>query len=589
MSCHDINKFSSLAEAFLSRINGDGEIIFMDRKGSYTPYSYGALWESSLRYAHYLQMEGVKKGDVISLILPSCPEFISIFIGAQILGAVPVSLYPMMSLGDVDGWKERTLEMLKQVDCQHFFGTDMIKLLIQEELLEANIKPHAVEDVNLHKESLEYACEYFPGESDLCFLQFSSGTTSAPKPVMITQRNALLNAQIIVDKVDQPMDDLTTVSWLPLYHDMGLVGTFISSILGGKNLVIIRPDDFIRKPALWLRAMSDYKAKVTTGPNFAYGLAVKRITAKQMEGLDLSHATLVGCGAEAVYKETMDKFINKFSKVGLNPRAIVPMYGMAEATVAVSFSEHTEEIKWKTFDDELLTEGIALEVEKGKTLCSLGKPLPTFEVYVKDKEGNNLPEGHVGRLFIKSPCVFAGYYNDPIKTEASFQGDLLDTGDEGFLIDGEIFIAGRAKDTMIIRGKNYYPTIFEESLTVVRALREGRVIVSSSYFEESDTEEMIVLAEVKKEKYLEETVELKQLVQNVLTSNGELTPKVVEFYAPGTLPRTSSGKLRRAAAVNMWANGTFESTPKTGLRARTRFLGTVVKNTLSKAVRRVRS
>lgn len=586
MTYQGLLKHTNLAEAFLSRIHSDGEIIFMDRKGKYTNYTYEYLWKRSLVYAKYLKDQGIEKGDIVTLILPSCPEFIMIFMACQITGAVPVSLYPMMSLGDIDGWKERTMKMISQVKCKHFFGTHVLKMLLFENLDELGIQAHDVEKINQKSEELEYATELFPSSEDLCFLQFSSGTTSDPKPVMITQKNALINAQLMNDTIELPMEKTKAVTWLPLYHDMGLVGTFIGSIIGAQTLTIIRPDDFIRKPALWVKALSEQKANITVAPNFAYGLCVKRINEKQMQGLDLSHVHLAGCGAEAVYKETMDKFLNKFGKVGFQTKAIVPMYGMAEATLAVSSSRYDEEIQWKCFDEELLAEGMVFETneKQGKYLCSLGKPLPTYKVEVRDKEGNILPEKHVGRLYIQGPSVFGGYYKDQLKTEKAFSKGMLDTGDEGFIYDGEIYIAGRAKDTMIIRGKNYYPTIFEESLTVIRALREGRVVVASSYFKESDTEEMVILAEVKNEKYLEDTTELKQLVTNIISASGDITPKQIEFLAPGILPRTSSGKLKRAAAVAMWKNGTLTGKPKTGFRDRTKVLGAVVKNTFSNAV-----
>jgi fatty-acyl-CoA synthase len=544
--------YNNIAEAFYSRINQDGNFVFMNRKGEYTTYTYSFLWRKSLMYAQYFKEQGVKKGDTISIILPSCPEFIMTFMATQILGAVPVSLYPMMSLGEVSAWKDRTFTMMNQVNCKHFLGNSMLKGLIDTELADNNILGHTIEDINTKKELYDFDTSLFPTKDDLCFLQFSSGTTSAPKPVMISQENAIINATLVADQIGIPKDQINTVTWLPLYHDMGLVGTFLASILGGKNLIIIRPDDFIRKPYLWFKAITDYKAQVTTAPNFAYGLACKRVTPKQMEQLSLESLHLSGCGGEAVYKETIDKFIEKFKHVGLDPDCITPMYGMAEATVAVSFSSHNEPVKWRSFDEEQLSLGKVSSCPNGKFLCSLGKPLDTFKVEVRDENGDILEENKVGRLYLMGPSVFKGYFNDDEKTKASFKYSMLDTGDQGFISNGEIYVTGRAKDTMIIRGRNYYPTIFEESLTAIAPLREGRVIVSSHWFKESDSEEMIVLAEVKDERDLKNVDDLTKIVAKRLSETGELNPKIISFYKAGTLPRTSSGKLRRSHAVKLW-------------------------------------
>lgn len=585
-----LNSFDNLAEAFLRRTHEESNFIFMNKKAEYTHYSYKGIWNKSLVFAKYLQSRGIGKGDVVSMILPSCPEFIMLFIATQILGAVPVSLYPMMSLEDTENWKQRTLEMLKQIECQHIFGDHMFNLLLKADFNELGLHVHDVDEIASLTEELQYPTEYFPAETDLCFLQFSSGTTGQPKPVMITQKNAIINAQLIIGQLGSlKKEEITTVSWLPLYHDMGLVGTFISSILGGRDLVIIRPDDFIRRPYLWIKAISDHHAQITTAPNFAYGLCVKRVTEKQLQGLDLSSLQLAGCGGEAVYQETMDKFTRKFSPFGLSAKSLVPMYGMAEATVAISFSKSDEEINWKSFDEEALSLGEVKIDRKGKKLCSLGRPLDTFEVVVKDSQNNLLSDGQVGRIYLKGPSVFAGYYKDKIKTESSFLDDYLDTGDQGFLLDGEIFITGRAKDIMVIRGRNYYPTVYEESLTKIRELREGRVIVSSVYFAESDSEEMIVLAEIKNEKCLSYQDELITQIKSHLMLTGQLTPKVVDLLLPGTLPRTSSGKLRRSLAVKQWTNNTLKNQKElVSIKDRTRIYGNFLRKSIVAAVDSIR-
>jgi len=528
----------------------DNFIYFMDRKRKYTKYSYADIWNEGLKYASFFKEKGIQEGEVVSVILQTSIEFIGTFLGIQMIGATPVSLYPPMGLSAMQEWLENTKEMINSVDSRYVITEKKIKTFIEDK--GANFTIIDSKKASRHLKKLQINLNNFQ-DSDLCFLQFSSGTTMAPSPVMISHRNAVLNAKAILNSLDL-QEDLVTVSWLPMYHDMGLVGALITSIVSGGKLILINSKDFIRKPQLWFQAISDHCANATVAPNFAYGLSVKRVTDKMMEGVTLSSLKYSLCGAEVIYKETMEKFIHKFSPYGLQEKALTPVYGMAEATLAVTFSSFDSPIKWIQVDEKKLRQKEIVESKKGIYICSVGKPIQQVSVFIKDSKGEILSEKKVGRIFISGPSVTQGYYKDQKKTEKTLTGSLLDTGDEGFMHQGSLYICGRFKDTIIIRGKNYYPTVLEEAIYKLPEIREGRVSVSSIANAQKDTEELVIFAELKSESLLKDSQVIQQKIKEIVGLKSSLVPLFIELLSPGTLPKTSSGKIKRRQTVIQWQN-----------------------------------
>ena len=541
MSTHILHYFAERA------LSSNQLVSFMNRRGEYTEVSYAKLWNNILKYAAYYKNLGIEQGDVVSIILPTCEEFIAAFFAAQLLKAVPVALYPPTSLSEASTWFKQTNTLIKSVQSKYLITDYKISPFLDG--IKASI--YRIDDINQTNEIISFQPDLYSGE-DLCFLQFSSGTTGLPKAVIIDQKNALTNTTLIQKSLNLKVGQEVVVGWLPLYHDMGLIGILINSIVLDAKMILIRPDDFIRKPILWLKAMSDYRATSTTAPNFAYGLVQKRVKKEQLQGLDLSSLKHALCGAEMVYKETLTKFCTHLEDTNFNSNAILPVYGMAEATLAVAFAEVQKGMSFITVDKSKLEQGKIQVCDKGIEICSVGKVLDTFELKIIDQDNRPVSQNKTGRILIKGPSVTQGYLNADEKNKTLFSNNWLDTGDEGFLYNGQLYICGRLKDTMIIRGKNIYPTTLEEQIYQINGLRKGRVIVSSIYNSSSNTEEVIVLAELANTSIAKEQKTLIREMVKKIISNESLPLYRVELLLPGTLLKTTSGKLKRRASVMEW-------------------------------------
>lgn len=553
------NLNSHFMHYLLERVAEDNsKLIFAQRTGKYEDCRYPDLWNSIKTYASVLHKMGVKEGDAVAIILPTCKEFVISFFAIQLLKAVPVALYPPTSLAGLEEWNQKTSSMLGSVKAKVCVTEKRIRQVLNQEV--QILVTNTLESMSF---DFLFEIETF-NENQLCFLQFSSGTTGEPKAVKISQKNAILNAKIISDALPVPNHLITVASWLPLYHDMGLVGCLLMSILNGTDIVLIRPDDFIMKPQLWLKAMHDFRITCTTAPNFAYGLIQKRVSVEELEKLDLSCVEAALCGAEMVYKETMNKVSEHLLSARFNPRALLPVYGMAEATLAVTFTDKTKGMSYITVDAGAFEEGSISLSEKGIEIYCVGDILPTFSVKIVDETNLEIYENRVGRVLIQGPCVSEGYYNDDIKSASTIIDGWLDTGDQGFMRDGKLYICGRLKDTMVIRGRNYYPTVYEEKMQNIIGLRKGRVIVSSYMNSHSGTEEVVVLAEVSSSDVLKnDSTRIKSEVTSFISKEG-LPLLEIGLVLPGTLKRTSSGKVQRRKNVKLWKNGELRSLPKFG-------------------------
>lgn len=302
-------------------------------------------------------------------------------------------------------------------------------------------------------------------ENAISFIQFSSGTTGASKAIAISHKALVSNIESILEGVGEVKLAVNCVSWLPLYHDMGLVGALLATLASHGDLTLIKPEDFVRKPYLWLKAISDQKANVTVAPNFAYGLVAKRISDQQILGLDLSSLKVALCGAEMVHASTLNSFIDKFSEFNFSANALAPVYGMAEGTLAVSFSELNRGFESCIFDQAALSAGEVKESSSGVELCSVGGPVKDVEITILGGAGSKLPENEVGEIAFYSPALFSGTLTKSGLDKVEFSETTpYKTGDQGFVYKNKLYICGRIKEMMIIRGKNYLPTSFESKI-----------------------------------------------------------------------------------------------------------------------------
>ena len=345
----------------------------------------------------------------------------------------------------------------------------------------------------------------------------------------------------------------TGVSWLPLYHDMGLIGCVLPALERPSVLTLIPPEVFVARPAVWLRAISHYRATVSPAPNFAYGLCVEKVRDEEMEGVDLSCWQVALNGAEPVAPSVLRAFAERFSQWGFEPRALTPVYGLSEASLAVTFTPVGRGFLSRRFERRALArKGSAVPDPDGIELVSVGRPLLGFRVSVRDRKGHERDQGEVGQIWVRGPSLMKEYLNRPRSTAEVLQHGWLDTGDLGFCLEGELFVTGRAKDVLIVRGQNHAPEELEHAASGVPGVRSGCVAAVSHRPETAEAEVVLLFVERSKVSSELATREIEsECRQEVLKATGLVAERVV-VLGPGTLPRTSSGKVRRAETLRRY-------------------------------------
>jgi fatty-acyl-CoA synthase len=552
-------------------ISEDGVPGFAAKAQSEASFSYTALERASARYGGAFQALGLKKGDRVALILPAAEDFVLCFFGAMRAGIVPVPIYPPLGLGQLQGYLDNTRHIVAKAGARALVTTSQIKRMLgtvqaSSPALEQVVAVEAI------RESLELLKPVKLTGDDVAFLQFTSGSTSRPKGVMLTHANLMANVKCIThDGLHMTGDDVG-VSWLPLYHDMGLIGFVLAPILYRTPIVFLPPLLFLKRPVSWLQAMTRHKGSISFGPNFAYALCVKRIKERELEKIDLSSWRVAGCGAEPIRPETLESFASSFAKVGFDKNALLPSYGMAESSLAISFTELGEGMKTLSVDGETLWgENLAKEVAaddpRAVRLVSCGKRFEDHDIQVfadTDVESTApLPEDHVGELRIKGPSVMTGYWEDDERSREAFAGGWLRTGDLGLLHDGHVFICGRSKEVIIVNGRNYYPQDIEWEASHVEGVRKGNVIAFGARDNtERDRERVVLALEVQD---ASKVVDPKELVRQNQTLVSAVRKAVLDGMnlslddvvplAPGVLPKTSSGKLQRAKTRELYESG----------------------------------
>jgi fatty-acyl-CoA synthase len=530
----------------------------LDRRERPTFRSWAEVEARARRSAGALHAAGVRPGERVALILPTDLDFFDAFLGAQILGAVPTPLYPPLRLGRLDEYFAKTVAMLEAAGAVTLVVDARVKRVIGRVLDSWSPRCGVLDVGSLHTHAPWDGAG--PEPDDLAMVQFSSGTTVAPKPVSLTHRQVLANARAIQNALltAWPEDGFrhAGVSWLPLYHDMGLIGCVFPALDYVSSLTLIPPELFLARPGTWLRAVSRWGGTVSPAPDFAYALCLERVTDEELDGVDLSGWRVALDGAEPIAVDTLRRFIERFSKWGLRPEALSPVYGLSEAALAVTFSPLNEPFRSVTLDRVALGEGRAQVVGGGDgiELPSLGRPLEGFGVEIRDESGAAMADGREGRIWVSGPSLMAGYLG---RDEQPIVDGVLDTGDLGLLIDGELYITGRAKDVIVIRGQNHRPWDLERALNTVEGVRTGCAAAVSDLSE--GKERLLVFVEVRAPQEGQA-----EACRRAIQAATGLEPNLVVLLEPGTLPRTSSGKIRRAETRNQWQAGTLTPPEKVG-------------------------
>jgi len=524
-------------------------------------YPFEALEQEAHRRAGKLQQLALQPGDRVALVVADPAEFVLSFLAASVAGAIPVPIYPRASFKAKNAYVETV---------SHIVATSGAKLLLTMESTLPVLQEVLERRPNLTRIVTVEALNQIAGRSpqlpivrpdDICFLQFTSGSTSLPKGVMVTHRNLIANARAFLgpDGVNATLDDLT-VTWLPLYHDMGLIGFVLGTIVCSVPTLIMPTEAFGRRPNIWLETLHRAGGTLTFAPNFAYALATKRARDRDLESLDLSRVRVAGCGAEPINAKVMRDFAARFARCGFPPNALLPAYGMAEATLAITFHPRdtaivTDRVSLKAMQTGHATPVSDAEAESGtpaQELVSCGVPFSEHEVRVVDEQGQPLPERRVGEVVTRGPSITSGYYQNPEATAESWRDGFLHTGDLGYFADGRLYICGRMKDLIIIRGANYYPQDIEWSAAELEGVRRDNVVAFSVV--RDGEEQLVVCAEAN---HADAETLRKTIAAKVAETVG-ITLGHVAIVRVGSLPKTSSGKVQRRRTKAMFESGELE-------------------------------
>lgn len=547
--------FETLGEALDYAATGVRGLNFHDPRGTLKQaYPFSELRRDALDQAYRLIAAGIRPKDRIALIAETGPEFASLFFGVIYAGAWPVPLPLPTSFGGAQSYIDQLSVQLKSCDPTMLIYPPALAQMAGEAAAQCGVKGADWESFGT-----EAAVETpLPAATaqDIAYLQYSSGSTRFPHGVVITHRALLNNLAAHAHGMQlEPRD--RCISWLPWYHDMGLVGCFLSPVANQVSTDYLRTEDFARRPLAWLDLISRNPGNsVSYSPTFGYDICARRVSSqtRPAERFDLSRWRLAGNGADMIRPDVMQKFVDAFGEAGFKASAFLPSYGLAEATLAVSIMPPGEGIVCELVEETQLSGGThhGDRPQRFRAVVNCGKPVKDMTVEIREEDGTPLPEKAIGKVWCSGPSLMEGYFRDPESTVACMADGWLDTGDMGYMSDGYVYIVGRAKDMIIINGRNHWPQDIEWAVEQLPGFKQGDIAafaITTPGGEEtpavlvqcrtSDEQERVRLRD-----------EIRERVRSVTGMNC-----VIELVPPKTLPRTSSGKLSRAKARNLYLAG----------------------------------
>jgi len=524
--------------------------------------SYRQLKQEADAIAVGLQQKGLKPKQAVSLMLPTGNEYFFSFFGILIAGGIPVPIYPPARLNQIEDHLLRHVQILSNCDAVMLITVPEAKPVAR--LLQSHL-------MNMHTVTTPAAISSRGGvplhpkisSDDIAFLQYTSGSTGTPKGVTLSHANLLANIRAMGTRLEVNSTDVF-VSWLPLYHDMGLIGAWLGSMYFSATVVIMSPLEFLAKPERWLLAMHRYHATLTAAPNFAYELCLKRIALESLSGVKLDSMRALFNGAESVNPNTIQEFIQKFRPLSLNPKALMPVYGLAECSVGLTFPPLGRGAKFDAIDrTTFMNTGIAVTCENENNalrFVACGEPIVDHEIRVVDDSNRELPDRYQGQLQFRGPSATCGYYQNPEKSTELFRDGWLNTGDLGYIAAGELYVTGRIKDLIIHAGRNIYPQELEAAVSEVPGIRKGCVAVFGNSDNILGTEKLIVLAETRETQATEQDRLRAQINETAIRLIGSAPDKIV-LAPPHSVLKTSSGKIRRSACRETYEKNLIGSGP----------------------------
>ncbi len=525
--------------------------------------TYAALADGAQVMAAGLQARGLLPGQSVAIMLPTSRDYLFSFFGILLAGGVPVPIYPPLRPSQLEDHLRRHAGILANAE-------GVLLITVAEAKRVGRLLQGQVDSLRevVTPQQLEASAGIFNGPpitaQDIAFLQYTSGSTGQPKGVILTHANLLANIRAMGEAVQADSTDVF-VSWLPLYHDMGLIGAWLGSLYHGMPLVLMSPLAFLTRPARWLWTVHKHRGTLTAAPNFGYELCLSKVEDRAIEGLDLGSLRLAFNGAEPVSPNTVRRFGERFAVYGFRPQAMAPVYGLAEAAVGLAFpplgrGPLIDRIDRETF----ITRGRAAPVtdaaQETLEFVACGQPLPGHQIRIVDTAGRELPERQQGRLEFQGPSATSGYLRNPEASRSLFDGAWLDSGDLAYVAEGDVYLTSRVKDIIIRAGRNIYPHELEEAAGDITGIRKGCVAVFGSRDSASGTERLIVVAETREV----ETVTLEALQARILGVATDLLgmpPDEVVLAPPHTVLKTSSGKIRRSAVRELFETGRISQNP----------------------------
>jgi fatty-acyl-CoA synthase len=538
--------FRTLPQALADAARAGAGYWFVSSGEAETFRPYEELQRNAWRVSRSLRDAGLRRGDLVAIVLPDAEPFLTTLYGASMAGVIPASMYPPSASSESSRYFDLTARTLCAADARAVVTTAALAPAF--EALRARCPRLAL---ILTPESLDSAADgpvEHPRLDDIAFVQFTSGSTAAPKGVVLTHRNVSAN----VDAINGPSglatgDGDVAVSWLPLNHDMGLVGMALGPMYSTLPGILLPPALFVRRPAEWLRAITRHRGTISFAPNFAFDLCVRRIKERDVAGLDLSTWRVAGCGAEPVHAPTLAAFAAKFEPFGFRETSFFPSYGLAEHVLAATFPPRgrrprVDAVSLDQLNDRRAVRAVDAE-DKTVTLVSCGRPFPEHELRILGDDGRQLSERQVGEIVLKGPSVMLGYYRQDGLTAQTVVSGWLRTGDLGYLAGGELFVCGRAKDIIIANGRKYHPQDLEWAVDDLPGVRRGRVVAFGTS-ELGRADRVVIVVEPSG------TVAGGALVDSIRRRVSDVFGLYVDEVAlvpSGTVGRTTSGKVQRAA------------------------------------------
>lgn len=531
-------------------------VVLEDDDGAAVPITYRALHRAAMAVAQGLRARGIERGRCIAIMLPTGLGYLASFMGVLLAGGVPVPLYPPVRLDRIAEYMGRCAKILDNAQAQMLVTFDRAARVADLARDRVAAIEHVLSiDSLLVGEAASITTNVAVTATDTALIQYTSGSTGDPKGVELTHANVMANIRASSHGCGLAADDII-VSWLPLYHDMGLIGGWLMPLYFGVPSVLMSPMAFLSRPIRWLAALSDYQATKSVAPNFAFDVCVKRIDEDAIAALDLHRIRAILNGSEPILPATLDRFVERFAPTGLRREVLFCAYGLAENMVAVAFppvgrAPRVDRIDRKTFEGQ----GLAIAAPDGDDVLEfvgVGSAVQDHEVIVVDPDGKPVPERHQGVVRFRGPSSFKGYFRRPDATaEVQFPDGWVDTGDLGYFAEGELFIVGRLKDLIIKGGRNYYPHEIEEAAAKVEGIRLGCVSAFAVRDDAAGTEQIVVVAETREREPLAREMLVGKVIESV-TSRVGVPPDRVVLVAPGVVPKTSSGKIQRRESKRLY-------------------------------------